>query len=91
MVEPIETPCVRVCVLDSITDQCIGCGRFRREIAAWRGMAPEERRGVMAQLPDRMREMTRRSVRGGRVGRDTTAGDGAARTSPTVTPDAPTG
>ena len=90
MSEPIETPCVRVCVLDSITDQCIGCGRFRREIAAWRGMAPEERRVVMAQLPDRMREMTRRSVRGGRVGRSAT-GDGAATASPTVTPDATSG
>jgi predicted Fe-S protein YdhL (DUF1289 family) len=90
MVAPVETPCIKICVLDSITDQCIGCGRFRREIAAWRGMAPEERRAVMAQLPDRMREMTRRSVRGGRAGQRM-AGDGAAPPIPTVTPDAASG
>jgi predicted Fe-S protein YdhL (DUF1289 family) len=87
---PIESPCIRVCVLDPITDQCIGCARFRREIAAWRGMAPEERRAVMAQLAERLREMTQRRVRGGRAGRRAPEEAGAAP-SPTVTPDAASG
>lgn len=65
--EPIESPCRRICVLDSVTDLCIGCGRTRTEIAGWRGMTPAERRAVMEGLPDRLRDMTRREVRGGRV------------------------
>jgi len=82
---PIESPCIRVCVLDSLTDQCIGCGRLRGEIAAWRAMGVEERRVLMAALPDRLREMTRRKRRSGRIGRR--SGDGTVRNE-TVTPDA---
>jgi len=67
--EPIESPCLRICVLDSVTDLCIGCGRTRAEIAAWRGLDADRRRQVMAQLPDRLRDMTRREVRGGRTSR----------------------
>jgi predicted Fe-S protein YdhL (DUF1289 family) len=67
--EQIESPCRRICVLDSVTDLCIGCGRTRAEIAAWRGLSPEERRSVMTLLADRLRGMTSRAVRGGRVSR----------------------
>lgn len=67
--DPIESPCRRVCVLDPVTDLCIGCGRTRAEIAAWRNLAPDQRRAVMAHLPDRLRDMTRRDVRGGRLSR----------------------
>ena len=67
--EPIESPCRRICVLDSVTDLCIGCGRTRAEIASWRGLSPEERRAVMATLPDRLHDMSSRAVRGGRTSR----------------------
>ncbi len=66
----IETPCVKICVVDPETQLCIGCGRTRDEIGGWIGMKPEERHAVVLALPDRMATMTlRKSRRGGRAGR----------------------
>lgn len=87
---PIESPCIRVCVLDSLTDQCVGCGRLRSEIAGWRAMSVEDRRTVMSTLPERLRDMTRRKLRGGRVGRNAMEAPRDDQTrNETVTPDAP--
>jgi predicted Fe-S protein YdhL (DUF1289 family) len=66
----IETPCIKICVVDPETGFCIGCGRTRAEIGGWLGFTPEERRGVMRELPERVEGLTRRkSRRGGRTGR----------------------
>jgi uncharacterized protein len=66
----IETPCVRVCVVDPETLFCIGCGRTRGEIAAWIGMSVDDRRSVMTALPERVATLTQRKTRrGGRQGR----------------------
>jgi predicted Fe-S protein YdhL (DUF1289 family) len=66
----IETPCIKICVVDPETGFCIGCGRTRGEIGGWLGLSPDERRGVMAELPERVQGLTRRkSRRGGRAGR----------------------
>ena len=66
----IETPCVKICVVEPESGFCIGCGRTRGEIAGWLAMTPAERRGVMTHLPERVENMTRRkSRRGGRRGR----------------------
>ena len=66
----IETPCVKICVVDPETGFCIGCGRTRMEIGGWLGMSPEQRRLVMAELPERVEGLTRRKTRrGGRAGR----------------------
>jgi uncharacterized protein len=66
----IETPCVKICVVDPETDFCIGCGRTRGEIGAWLGMSAIERRGVIDALPERVATLTlRKSRRGGRRGR----------------------
>ncbi|MFO1034402.1 MAG: DUF1289 domain-containing protein [Hyphomicrobiales bacterium] len=66
----IESPCVKICVVDPETGFCIGCGRTRGEIASWIGLSPEERRAVMAGLPERVATLTlRKSRRGGRRGR----------------------
>jgi predicted Fe-S protein YdhL (DUF1289 family) len=71
----IETPCIKICVVDPETGFCIGCGRTRGEIGGWLGMSPEERRGVMNLLPERVATLTqRKSRRGGRAGRLQTAG-----------------
>ena len=68
--EDIETPCVKVCVVDPETQLCIGCGRTRVEIGEWLGMKPAERHRVVEALPERMATMTsRKSRRGGRAGR----------------------
>lgn len=66
----IETPCIKICVVDPDSGFCIGCGRTRAEIGGWLGFSPEERRAVMADLPERVATLTRRkSRRGGRAGR----------------------
>jgi len=65
--EPIESPCVKLCVVEPESRLCIGCLRSIDEIAAWGTMAPEERRRVMAELPERRGRLTRR--KGGRAGR----------------------
>ena len=67
---PLETPCVKTCVIDPETDLCIGCARTRDEIANWIGMGDTGRAGVMAELAQRMAGLTlRKSRRGGRAGR----------------------
>jgi uncharacterized protein len=66
----IETPCVKVCVVDPETQYCIGCGRTRGEIASWIGMTVQARRDVMETLPERVATLTlRKTRRGGRQGR----------------------
>jgi predicted Fe-S protein YdhL (DUF1289 family) len=66
----IETPCVKVCVLEPESGFCIGCGRTRMEIAVWLTLRPEERREVMSALPERIATLTlRKTRRGGRRAR----------------------
>jgi uncharacterized protein len=66
----IETPCIKICVVEPETGFCIGCGRTRTEIADWIEMTPDTRRMVMAGLPVRVATLTQRKTRrGGRRGR----------------------
>jgi predicted Fe-S protein YdhL (DUF1289 family) len=50
----IESPCIKLCVLDPGSKHCLGCGRSLAEIAGWTAFSPEERRRIMAELPARM-------------------------------------
>lgn len=63
----VESPCVNVCVVHPEARICVGCHRTTDEIARWSRMSPEERRAVMAELPDRGSLIARRS--GGRAAR----------------------
>jgi uncharacterized protein len=54
----METPCVKVCTYDPGTGLCLGCGRTLEEIAAWFSMSDGERRAVMENLPQRLRQMS---------------------------------
>ncbi len=58
---PIETPCLKVCVLEPGSGQCRGCGRTIDEIAGWGSMSGSERRRVMALLPDRIAALKART------------------------------
>lgn len=49
----IESPCIKVCVIEAETGLCAGCGRTLEEIAGWAGMSAERRRRIMAELPGR--------------------------------------
>lgn len=51
---PISTPCIKVCAVSGLTSQCIGCGRTLQEIASWGTLTEEQRRAIMAKLPERM-------------------------------------
>lgn len=63
----IESPCVKLCVIQAESRTCIGCFRTIDEISGWSRMTAEERRAIMAELPARAGQITRR--RGGRMGR----------------------
>jgi len=66
----IETPCIKVCVVDPETGFCIGCGRTRQEIGGWLGYTASERHTIMLGLPERVATLTqRKSRKGGRRGR----------------------
>src|SRR5215203_7460492 len=52
----VSSPCIRVCILDSETGLCEGCGRTREEITRWYRITEEERLLIMAELPERMRQ-----------------------------------
>ncbi|CAN5442239.1 hypothetical protein BH10PSE7_BH10PSE7_07150 [soil metagenome] len=66
----IETPCIKVCVIDPDSGFCIGCGRTRGEIGGWLDMTARERQAVMGGLPTRVATLTLGKRRkGGRRGR----------------------
>jgi uncharacterized protein len=50
----IDTPCVKICTLDPLLGLCRGCGRTMNEIGRWATFSDDQRRAVMAQLPDRL-------------------------------------
>ena len=61
--QTIETPCIQICVIDPVSNFCIGCGRTGGEVAGWVGYTTEERRALMAGLPERLKHMTSREAR----------------------------
>jgi len=50
----VSSPCLKVCVVDGLTDLCLGCGRTLPEIAAWGRKSEDERLAIMATLRERM-------------------------------------
>ncbi|MBR2574367.1 MULTISPECIES: DUF1289 domain-containing protein [unclassified Yoonia] len=65
----IDSPCIKICVIQPETRLCTGCLRTIDEISAWSRMTPEARTQVMAELPARKGLVAKR--RGGRAGRVT--------------------
>ncbi|MBU8541306.1 DUF1289 domain-containing protein [Falsiroseomonas tokyonensis] len=51
----IESPCNKVCEIDTPTGLCRGCGRTTLEIAVWTQLSPAARRALMLQLPVRLK------------------------------------
>ncbi|HEY7766219.1 MAG TPA: DUF1289 domain-containing protein, partial [Aestuariivirgaceae bacterium] len=63
----IETPCIKVCVVDPGSGFCIGCGRSREEIAGWLDYDAAQRRHIMGALSQRITSLTdKRRRKGGR-------------------------
>lgn len=65
--DEVESPCVKICVVHPQARICTGCLRSIDEITRWTKMDPEERRAIMAALPDRAALLRQR--RGGRAAR----------------------
>ena len=51
-----STPCVAICRIDEASGLCVGCGRSRREIAAWIDLGEPARLALMAELARRFSE-----------------------------------
>ena len=56
-----STPCIKVCVMDSATGFCSGCGRTLEEIARWGGMSEAERLTIMRDLAARLAKVAPKS------------------------------
>jgi predicted Fe-S protein YdhL (DUF1289 family) len=50
----IESPCLKICVLEPGSKLCRGCGRTIEEIAGWSALSDGERRRIMSALPARL-------------------------------------
>jgi hypothetical protein len=53
----LDSPCVKICVLDPALGFCIGCGRTGEEIGNWLRYSDGERKAVRARLDARLRAM----------------------------------
>ncbi|MBV8800359.1 MAG: DUF1289 domain-containing protein [Alphaproteobacteria bacterium] len=50
----LQSPCIKVCTLDTLSGICIGCGRTLDEIARWSSMTDAERNTITGRLPERL-------------------------------------
>lgn len=60
----IESPCIKLCILNPARDHCIGCGRSLTEIAGWMDFSDDERASVIADLPQRLIALRPRTLAG---------------------------
>jgi predicted Fe-S protein YdhL (DUF1289 family) len=51
--DDVASPCVSICTLDPTGDYCTGCYRTLDEIGQWARYSPDEKRAVIAVLPQR--------------------------------------
>ena len=71
----IQSPCIKLCVVEPDSGYCMGCGRTGDEIASWISLSPQEREAVTEQLDQRLANLTRNKRRkGGRRNRLANAG-----------------
>ena len=47
------SPCIKVCRVDRDSGLCVACLRTLSEISDWWGMRDDEKRAVLADLPNR--------------------------------------
>ena len=63
----IDSPCIKICVIEPTSRLCTGCLRSIDEIAVWSRLSNDARQAVMDDLPNRTKLITKR--RGGRAAR----------------------
>ena len=47
-----KNPCIKICQFDA--DICVGCGRSKREIKAWKKLGKAERLSLLAEADMRL-------------------------------------
>ncbi len=55
MGDKAKNPCVSLCKL--LDDICIGCGRSRDEMKAWKGLKNKERKAVNERAAKRLKQL----------------------------------
>jgi uncharacterized protein len=65
--DEVQSPCVKLCVVHPEARLCVGCLRSIAEITEWSRYTHDDRAIIMAALPARAGQLTKR--RGGRAGR----------------------
>ena len=51
--DTVTSPCVSICEIDPGSGLCRGCLRSLDEIAGWTAYSDDEKRAVLARLPER--------------------------------------
>ncbi len=51
--DEVDSPCVKICMIDPESGLCLGRRRSADEISRWSRMSPAERREITAALPGR--------------------------------------
>jgi predicted Fe-S protein YdhL (DUF1289 family) len=50
-----KNPCISLCKFDD--DVCLGCGRTKREIKAWKKLDKDDKRSVLADSAARLKQL----------------------------------
>lgn len=58
------TPCVKICVIHTVENICVGCYRTREEISKWKFFSDAQKKKVLDDLENRKKMIYRR--RGGK-------------------------
>jgi predicted Fe-S protein YdhL (DUF1289 family) len=51
----VNSPCIKVCIIDSASGWCRGCLRTLDEIASWSGMDNGDKQAVLDSIAERER------------------------------------
>lgn len=57
-----KSPCIDLCVFDTKTGWCEGCGRTRGETQSWSKLSPYHRKATERALPARLKALKTREA-----------------------------
>jgi uncharacterized protein len=52
--EPVASPCISICEMDTVSGLCQGCSRTIAEIAAWGQMSDPEKQSIWGLIAQRV-------------------------------------
>ncbi len=54
----LPSPCISICQIDPVSQNCMGCYRTRQEIARWPAMTADEQHELLQNLKQRRADKT---------------------------------